>query len=47
MKLSYKTTQFIVEAIENQIAAYQKRLEEIDNIDEDEASYIGNDCVFL
>ncbi len=47
MKLSYKATQFIVEAIESQIATYQKRLEEIENIDEDEASDIGNDCGFL
>ncbi|NEP38378.1 MAG: hypothetical protein F6K35_03530 [Okeania sp. SIO2H7] len=47
MILSYKATQFIVEAIEYQIAAYQKRLEEIENIDEDEASDIGNDCGFL
>ncbi|NEP81133.1 MAG: hypothetical protein F6K39_25030 [Okeania sp. SIO3B3] len=47
MKLSYKATQFIVEAIEYQIASYQKRLEEIENIDEDEASDISNDCVFL
>ncbi|NEP83669.1 MAG: hypothetical protein F6K39_39415 [Okeania sp. SIO3B3] len=47
MKLSYKATQFIVEAIEYQIVNYQKRLEEIENMDEDEASDIGNDCVFL
>ncbi|MDY7006577.1 MAG: hypothetical protein SWX82_22325 [Cyanobacteriota bacterium] len=45
MKLSYKATQFIVEAIEAQITAYKKRLEEIDN--EDEVSNIGNNCVFL
>ena len=32
MKLSYKATQFIIEAIEEQIASYQKRLEEIENI---------------
>ena len=45
MKLSYKATQFIIEAIDCQIEAYQKRLEEID--DDDEASDIGNDCGFL
>ena len=46
MKLSYKATQFIIEAIDCQIEAYQKRLEEIDD-DDDEASDIGNDCGFL
>lgn len=45
MKLSYKATQFIIEAIDCQIEAYQKCLEEIE--DEDDASDIGNDCGFL
>jgi len=47
MKLSYKATQFIIEAIDFQIEAYQKRLEEIEDTDDDEASDIGNDCGFL
>ena len=47
MKLSYKATQFIIEAIDFQIEAYQKRLEEIEDVDEDEAADIGNDCGFL
>ena len=47
MKLSYKATQFIIEAIDFQIEAYQKRLEEIEDADDDEASDIGNDCGFL
>ena len=36
MNLSYKATQFIIEAIEYQMKAYQERLG-MDNIDEDEA----------
>ncbi|MDY6805255.1 MAG: hypothetical protein SXA11_15810 [Cyanobacteriota bacterium] len=47
MKLSYKATQFIIEAIDLQIEAYQKRLEEIGDTEEDEASDISNDCGFL
>lgn len=47
MKLSYKATQFIIEAIDFQIEAYQKRLEEIEDADDDEASDLGNDCGFL
>lgn len=46
MNLSYKATQFIIEAIEYQIHAYQERLNQED-LDEDEASDIINDSGFL
>jgi hypothetical protein len=46
MILSYKATQFIIEAIEYQIQAYQERLNQ-ENLDEDEASDIINDSGFL
>lgn len=46
MNLSYKATQFIIEAIEYQIKAYQERLNQED-LDEDEASDIINDSGFL
>jgi hypothetical protein len=46
MNLSYKATQFIIEAIEYQIQAYQERLNQ-ENLDEDEASDIINDSGFL
>jgi hypothetical protein len=46
MNLSYKATQFIIEAIEYQIQAYQERLDKED-LDEDEASDIINDSGFL
>jgi len=46
MNLSYKATQFIIEAIEYQIKAYQERLDRED-LGEDEASDIINDSGFL
>ena len=46
MNLSYKATQFIIEAIEYQIQAYQERLNQED-LDGDEASDIVNDSGFL
>ncbi|MGB5962838.1 MAG: hypothetical protein WBG73_19525 [Coleofasciculaceae cyanobacterium] len=46
MNLSYKATQFIIEAIEYQINAYQERLN-MEDLDEDEASDIINDSGFL
>jgi len=46
MNLSYKAIQFIIEAIEYQIKAYQERLNQED-LDEDEASDIINDSGFL
>ena len=46
MNLSYKATQFIIEAIEYQIQAYQERLNQED-LDEDEASDLINDSGFL
>ncbi|WP_373528765.1 hypothetical protein [Nostoc sp.] len=46
MKLSFKDIQFIIEAIDNLIKIYEKRLNN-ENIDEDEISDIGNDCMFL
>jgi hypothetical protein len=46
MNLSYKATQFIIEAIEYQIKAYQERFD-MEDLDEDEASDIINDSGFL
>jgi hypothetical protein len=46
MKLSFKDIQFIIEAIDNLIKVYESRLNSED-IDEDEISDIGNDCMFL
>jgi hypothetical protein len=46
MNLSYKTKQFIIEAIEYRIKAYQERLNQED-LDEDEVSDIINDYGFL
>jgi hypothetical protein len=46
MKLSFKDTQFIIEAIDNLIKTYENRLSS-ENIDEDDVSDIGNDCMFL
>jgi len=47
MNLSFKDLRFIREAIEHQINAYQERLQVIEDIDEDEAAYLGNDIKFL
>ncbi|MFB8794357.1 MAG: hypothetical protein U7126_09050 [Microcoleus sp.] len=47
MNLSFKDFRFIIEAIENQINAYQERLQVIEDIDEDEAADLGNDIKFL
>ncbi|MBC6478412.1 MAG: hypothetical protein GDA56_12175 [Hormoscilla sp. GM7CHS1pb] len=47
MNLSYKAIQFIIEAIDYRLEAYEERLKLIEDIDEDEASDIGNDCGFL
>jgi hypothetical protein len=46
MKLSFKDIQFIIEAIDNLIKVYEERLNN-ENIDDDEISDIGNDCMFL
>lgn len=46
MILSFKDLQFIIEAIEFRIETYQEHLNDED-LDEDEASDIGNDCGFL
>ncbi|BAZ12253.1 hypothetical protein NIES4071_40830 [Calothrix sp. NIES-4071] len=46
MKLSFKDIQFIIEALNNLISTYEQRLDSED-IHEDEASDIGNDCMFL
>lgn len=45
MILFFKDIQFLIEAIEFRIEAYQERLNE--DLDEDEASDIGNNCGFL
>jgi len=47
MNLSYKAIQFLIEAIDYRIEAYEERLKLIEDIDADEASDIGNDCGFL
>jgi hypothetical protein len=47
MNLSFKDIQFIVEAIDHLIEKYQERLKQIEDIDEDEASDLGNDTMFL
>jgi hypothetical protein len=47
MNLSLKDLRFIIEAIENQIKAYQERLQVIEGTDEDEAADLGNDIKFL
>lgn len=46
MKLSFKDMQFIIETIDNLLKIYKERLDN-ENIDEDEISDIGNDCMFL
>lgn len=46
MNLSYKAMQFIIEALEYQIKAYQERLNKGD-LDEDEVSDLINDSGFL
>ena len=47
MNLSFKDLRFIIEAIEHQLNAYQERLQEIKDVDEDEAADLGNDIKFL
>lgn len=47
MNLSYKDVQFIIEALDYRIKAYQERLKVVEDSDEDEASDIANDCGFL
>lgn len=46
MILSFKDIQFIIEAIEFRIETYKERLND-EELDEDEASDIGNDRGFL
>jgi hypothetical protein len=46
MILSFKDIQFIIEALEFRIEAYKEHLND-EELDEDEASDIGNDCGFL
>ncbi|MDZ8188602.1 MAG: hypothetical protein RMX96_27575 [Nostoc sp. ChiSLP02] len=47
MALSFKDIQFIIEAIDRLIEKYQERLNEIEDINEDEASDLGNNTMFL
>jgi hypothetical protein len=47
MNLSYKDKQFLIEAIDFRLRAYEERLKILENLDEDEASNIGNDVKFL
>lgn len=47
MNLSFKDLRFIIKALENQINAYQERLQVIEDVDEDEAADLGNDIKFL
>jgi hypothetical protein len=46
MQLSYKDIKFTIEAIDNLLNTYDARLD-LENIDEDEASDLGNDRMFL
>ncbi len=45
MKLSFKDIKFIIQAIDNLIEIYEERLD--GDIDEDDISDTGNDCMFL
>ena len=49
MNLSFKDTKFIIEALNQLINTYNKRLEEIEDNDEyeDESSELGNDALFI
>ena len=47
MNLSFKDIRFIIEALDHLLDSYKKRLEVIEDEDEDEASDLGNDCKFL
>ncbi|MFN6558686.1 MAG: hypothetical protein RMY28_002625 [Nostoc sp. ChiSLP01] len=47
MNLSFKDIKFIIEAIDRLIDKYQERLHEIEDTNEDEASALGNDTMFL
>ena len=46
MQLSYKDIKFTIEAIDNLLNTYEIKLDRED-IDEDEAADLGNDCMFL
>ncbi len=46
MKLSFKDIRFLIEAIDNLTKVYEEQLNN-ENIDENEISDIGNDCMFL
>ena len=46
MNLSPKAIRFIIEALDYRLEAYQERLK-VDALDEDEASDITNDALFL
>ncbi|PSB04595.1 hypothetical protein [Merismopedia glauca] len=46
MNLSPKAIRFIIEALDYRIEAYQQHLQ-LENLDEDEASDITNDALFL
>lgn len=46
MNLSFKDVQFIIESLDYRIEAYRNNLTKED-LDEDEASDISNDCYFL
>ena len=46
MNLSPKAIRFIIEALDYRIKAYQEQLE-VDDLDENEASDMTNDALFL
>ena len=46
MQLSYKDIKFTIEAIDNLLNTDETKLDSED-IDEDEAADLGNDCMFL
>lgn len=47
MQLSFKDVQFIIEALDYRIQTYREVLINQEDLDEDEASDISNDCGFL
>jgi molybdopterin converting factor small subunit len=47
MNLSFKEIKFIIEAIDTLMEKYREKYNELEDIDEDEASDLGNDIYFL
>jgi len=47
MDLSFKDIKFMIEAVDNLMVKYQERINQIEDLDEDEVSDLGNDIMFL